>query len=113
MYDALNLPMLFCLGMIFTVGNTLAMNEGRNCAGDASAMIGLVGYIFGAIVSPLVGLGNILHSTPLCLAVLTVIVLITAHASRVLPADLEADPNSATATGVPSSKGTSEDHDAQ
>lgn len=112
-YDALNLPMLFCLGMIFTVGNTLAMNEGRNCAGDASAMIGLVGYIFGAIVSPLVGLGDILHSTPLCLAVLTVIVLITAHASRVLPADLEADPNSATATGVPSSKGTSEDHDAQ
>lgn len=102
-YDALNLPMLFCLGMIFTVGNTLAMNEGRDCAGDASALIGLVGYIFGAAVSPLVGIGDILHSTPLCIAILTVLVLISAHASRVLPADLVSDPNSATATGIPDS----------
>lgn len=102
-YDALNLPMLFFLGMIFTVGNTLAMNEGRNCAGDASALIGLVGYIFGAAVSPLVGLGDILHSTPLCMVILTALVLVSAHASRVLPADLESDPNSSTATGVPSS----------
>lgn len=89
-YDALNLPMLFCLGMIFTVGNTLAMNEGRTYAGDASALIGLAGYMFGAVVSPLVGLGDILHTTPLCIAVLTVIVLITAHMSRDLSADLTA-----------------------
>lgn len=89
-YDALNLPMLFCLGMIFTVGNTLAMNEGRACAGDASALVGFVGYVFGAVVSPLVGLGDILHSTPLCMAILTVIVVISAHRSRELPADLMA-----------------------
>lgn len=100
-YDALNLPMLFCLGMIFTVGNTLAMNEGRDCAGDASALIGLVGYIFGAVVSPLVGLGDILHSTPLCIAILTVLVLISAHMSRVLPADLIATPGSATRASAP------------
>ncbi|MDE7437781.1 MAG: multidrug effflux MFS transporter [Muribaculaceae bacterium] len=100
-YDAVNLPMLFCLGMIFTVGNTLAMNEGRDCAGDASALIGLVGYIFGAVVSPLVGLGDILHSTPLCIAILTVLVLISAHMSRVLPADLIATPGSATRASAP------------
>lgn len=107
-YDALNLPMLFCLGMIFTVGNTLAMNEGRQCAGDASAVIGFVGYLFGAAVSPLVGIGDILHSTPLCMSILTLIVLASAHASRVLPADLSADPNSATATGVPSASSNAE-----
>lgn len=106
-YEALNLPMIFCLGMLFTVGNTLAMNEGRECAGDASALIGLMGYVFGATVSPLVGLGNILHSTAIAILVLSVIVLIFTRMSRVLPADLMADPQSATATGVPSSESAS------
>ncbi|MDE6795555.1 MAG: multidrug effflux MFS transporter [Muribaculaceae bacterium] len=91
-YDALNLPMLVCLGMLFTVGNTLAMNEGRECAGDASAFIGLAGYVFGAVVSPLVGLGDILHSTPICLAVLTLITLVAAHLSRELTPDLVSSP---------------------
>lgn len=86
-YDALNLPMLFCLGMLFTVGNTLAMNEGRACAGDASAFVGLMGYLFGAVVSPLVGLGDILHSTPITLGVLAVITLAMALMTRSLPAD--------------------------
>lgn len=102
-YEALNLPMLFCLGMLFTVGNTLAMNEGRQYAGDASALIGLMGYVFGALVSPLVGLGNILHSTGITIVVLSVIVLIFTRMSRFLPADLIGSPQSATATGLPSS----------
>lgn len=87
-YEALNLPMLFCLGMMFTVGNTLAMNEGRACAGDASALIGLVGYIFGAIVSPLVGMGDILHSSAIAIIILSLISLLFTHLSRELPADL-------------------------
>lgn len=103
-YDALNLPMLFCLGMIFTVGNTLAMNEGRACAGDASALVGFVGYVFGAVVSPLVGLGDILHSTPLCMTILTVIVVISAHKSRELPADLTATGQTPDSAGSDSSK---------
>lgn len=81
-YDALNLPMLFCLGMIFTVGNTLAMNEGRECAGDASAMVGLMGYIFGAIVSPLVGLDDILHSSAVCIFAMSVLTLLFALMSK-------------------------------
>ena len=92
-YDALNLPMLFCLGMLFTVSNTLAMNEGRDCAGDASAFIGLAGYIFGAVVSPLVGLGDILHSTPICMGILTLITLLAAHMSRELSPDLMNNPS--------------------
>lgn len=94
-YEALNLPMLFCLGMLFTVGNTLAMNEGRACAGDASALIGLMGYIFGATVSPLVGLGNQLHSTGITILILSLLVLLFTRMTRVLPADLMATPQSA------------------
>lgn len=94
-YEALNLPMLFCLGMLFTVGNTLAMNEGRECAGDASALIGLMGYIFGATVSPLVGLGNQLHSTGITILILSLLVLLFTRMTRVLPADLMATPQSA------------------
>lgn len=100
-YEALNLPMLVCLGMLFTVGNTLAMNEGRDCAGDASALIGLMGYIFGSIVSPLVGLGDMLHSTAITIVVLSVLVLIFTRMSRVLPADLTATPQSAARLDVP------------
>ncbi|MDE6410206.1 MAG: multidrug effflux MFS transporter [Muribaculaceae bacterium] len=100
-YEALNLPMLVCLGMLFTVGNTLAMNEGRECAGDASALIGLMGYVFGATVSPLVGLGDMLHSTAITILVLSVLVLIFARMSRVLPADLTATPQSAGRTAAP------------
>lgn len=88
-YEVLNLPMMFCLGMLFTVGNTLAMNEGRQCAGDASAMIGFAGYIFGATVSPLVGLGDIMHSTAIAIGTLAVMTLIFARMSRKLPADLD------------------------
>lgn len=94
-YEALNLPMLVCLGMLFTVGNTLAMNEGRDCAGDASALIGLMGYVFGATVSPLVGLGDMLHSTAITILSLSVLVLIFARLSRFLPADLVATTQSA------------------
>lgn len=91
-YDALNLPMIFCLGMLFTVANTLAMNEGRECAGDASAMIGLGGYMFGAIVSPLVGMGDIIHSTAIVLGVLALITLIFARLADKLTPDLASEP---------------------
>lgn len=88
MYELLMLPVLFCLGMIFTVGNTLAMNEGRTEAGDASAVLGVGGYVFGAIVAPLVGLGNVMHSTAYVFIALAVIVLIFGLFTRRIPADL-------------------------
>lgn len=88
-YELLLLPMLFCLGMIFTVGNTLAMNEGRNTAGDASALLGVVGYIFGAVVSPLVGQGNILHATAIAIVVISLITLVFSIFSRHLAPDLD------------------------
>lgn len=87
-YELLMLPMMVALGMIFTMSNTLAMNEGRSSAGEASAVLGVSGYVFGAIVAPLVGVGDMLHSTAIVYAVLTVILIVAAEASRRLPADL-------------------------
>ena len=87
-FELLLLPMLFCLGMIFTVGNTLAMNEGRATAGDASALLGIAGYIFGAVVSPLVGKGNILHATAIAIVILAVVTFISAIFSTRLASDL-------------------------
>lgn len=87
-FEILLLPMLFCCGMIFTAGNTLAMNEGRNTAGDASALLGIVGYIFGAVVSPLLGQGDIMHSTAIAIVVLSVITLIMAFFSYRLAPEL-------------------------
>ena len=100
-YEAWNVIMIFCVGMIFTVSNTLAMNEGRLYAGDASALLGFIGYVFGGIASPLVGLGDVLHSTAIAQVVLAVIVLIFAHLSKVLPPELVPTFQSAAGKGLP------------
>lgn len=104
-YDAWNVVMMFCMGMLFTVANTLAMNEGRECAGDASAILGFVGYVFGGIASPLVGIGNVLHSEAIALVAYALLVLILSLMARVLPPDLEADPVSARRVDAPALKG--------
>lgn len=88
-YEIAVIPMVFAMGMIFTVGNTLAMNEGRQNAGGASAILGLMGYIFGAIVAPLVGLGNVLRSSAIVFGIMAVTSFIfCALSSRLAP-----DPN--------------------
>lgn len=87
-YEATLLPMIFSMGMIFTVGNTLAMNEGRSNAGAASAVLGLGGYVFGAIVAPLVGIGDIRHSSAIVFLIMAGLTLLFSYFSRRLPADL-------------------------
>ena len=88
-FEVFILPLLFCLGMNFTVSNTLSMNEGRSDAGGASAILGIGGYLFGAVVSPLVGKGDIMHSTAIVILTVAFITLIFAYfSSRLAP-----DPN--------------------
>lgn len=89
LFEAFMIPALFALGMIFTASNTLAMNEGRQRAGEASAILGVAGYIVGAVVSPLVGLGDVLHSTAITFVIVTLFVILFALLSRRLPADLD------------------------
>lgn len=88
-FDLFAVIMLFGLGLIFSTTNTLAMNEGRQQAGEASSILGISGYVVGAAVSPLVGLGNILHSTAIAFVVLAVLIAIVGNASRKLAPDLE------------------------
>lgn len=87
-YELLMLPIIFGLGMIFTVSNTLAMNEGRANAGGASAILGLMGYVFGAIVSPLVGMGDMMHSTACVFFSLTAIIIFVAILAHRISPDL-------------------------
>lgn len=88
LFEIFMIVILFGLGFVFTVTNTLSMNEGRNQAGEASSILGIAGYIFGAIVSPLVGIGDVLHSTAITFVIVTILMLIVAIASRRLAPDL-------------------------
>lgn len=56
-------PMLFGSGMVFSTSNALSMEVGRADAGSASAILNVAKYVFAAVVTPLVGLGDIMHST--------------------------------------------------
>ncbi len=61
--------MLLCLGLVFPAATALAMDSERANAGAASAVIGALTFLAGSICTPLVGMGNLLHSTALCLLV--------------------------------------------
>lgn len=62
-YECFLICILFSLGLCFTSSTALAMDNGRKYSGSASALLGAVSFALGGIVSPLVGIGNILHST--------------------------------------------------
>lgn len=74
-YEAWMVTSIFGMGLIFTASNTLAMNEGRQDAGSASALLGVAGYLFGMVASPIVGLGDILHTTAVTFVILGIAVL--------------------------------------
>lgn len=80
---------LFGLGLIFTTSNTLAMNEGRDKAGEASALLGVAGYIVGAVASPMVGIGNLMHSTAITFVAIAVLLCVFAVMSRRVAVDLQ------------------------
>ena len=80
--------MLFGLGLIFTTTNTLAMSEGSSRAGEASALLGLAGYVVGALVAPLVGLGDVMHSCAIAFVILTLLTLLCSRHSKRLAPDL-------------------------
>lgn len=68
-YEVLLLCLLVMLGLTFTSSNTLAMNAERQHAGTASAVLGALGFAFGGIVSPLVGIGDMMLSTGIVFAI--------------------------------------------
>ena len=88
LYEVLNCLMLYCLGLVFTMSNTLAMNEGRANAGRASAILGVMGYVFGAIVTPLTGMGDILHAMVWVYAAMALLTQVFALMSRRIAPEL-------------------------
>lgn len=62
-YEGLLLALLFCVGLTFTSTTTLAMECQRENSGTASAWLGSICFAAGGIVSPLVGINDILSST--------------------------------------------------
>ncbi len=62
-YEGLMLVLLSSMGMTFTSSTALAMESQRENSGTASALLGAFCFAAGGMVSPLVGLGNILSST--------------------------------------------------
>lgn len=62
-YEVLIFCLLSMVGMAFTASNTLAMDCERGNAGVASALLGAIGFVFGGVISPLVGMGDIRIST--------------------------------------------------
>lgn len=87
-YEAGMIVILLALGMIFSTTNTLAMNEGRRQAGEASSLLGIAGYVVGAVVSPLVGMGDVLHSTAITYVALGAVVFLLSRASDKIAPDL-------------------------
>lgn len=77
-YETFTFTMLVCIGFNLTSTTTMAMDEGRSMAGSASALFGASGFLFGGIVSPLVGIGNIMTTTLLLLSVCSLLTLVFA-----------------------------------
>lgn len=77
-YEILMFALLFMMGLTFTSSTTLALDCERRYVGAASALLGALGFAFGGIVSPLVGLGNILVSTGITFVVCAICSLLCA-----------------------------------
>lgn len=59
LYELLLFALLTMVGLSFTAASALAMDSERHHAGIASALLGVIAFAWGGIVSPLVGLGDI------------------------------------------------------
>ncbi len=57
------------LGLILPSSTTLALDLERENSGNASALLGFLMFLFGGVLSPLTGLGNMLYSTSILIVV--------------------------------------------
>lgn len=81
-YETALCLLLLMMGITLTVSTSLAMESARNEAGTASAMFGAAGFIIGAVVAPLVDLGDPTRSTPLVFLIGAILSAIFALVAR-------------------------------
>lgn len=72
LFEGILLILCFNMGMTFSVTVAFALNSVRKQAGTASAILGASGFFAGSIVSPIVGIGNILVTTGIVFVVASV-----------------------------------------
>lgn len=78
-FEGLLFVLSFMLGISFTIATAVAMDAARSNAGTASAILGAAGFLFGSIVSPLVGIGNIMVSTGIVLIICSLMAAVFAY----------------------------------
>lgn len=78
-FELMTVLMLFFLGKVFTASTTLAMTEGRQLTGWAAAILGTTGFLFGGLVIPLAGLGNIQLASFSVLAVCALLAIVISN----------------------------------
>jgi DHA1 family bicyclomycin/chloramphenicol resistance-like MFS transporter len=78
-YEITTIGILFFLGMVFTTSTSMAMDNGRKYTGAAAAIVGSIGFIFGGVVSPIVGIGNVQVSSGIVLLVFSLLSFIMAR----------------------------------
>ena len=71
-------------GIVLPTSTALALDTERQNAGTASAIFGAISFLAGGIVSPLVGIGNILHSTAIIMVASSAIALLLVCKKRKL-----------------------------
>jgi len=87
-FEASIFVMFMFNGLIYPSSTMLALESSRRNLGTASAILGAMSFLFGGIVSPLVGLGDILYSTSIAIVLCSGIVFLL-----ILPRILSASPN--------------------
>ncbi len=67
--------LLFFLGMILPTSTTIALDMERQNSGIASALLGFLMFVFGGVLSPVTGLGNMIYTTSLVIVICSMITL--------------------------------------
>lgn len=78
-YEIVLCALLTFMGFTLTASTTLALESEREHAGTASALFGAMGFTSGAVVAPLVAVGNPMHSTAIAFVVGAVVSSLLAH----------------------------------
>lgn len=73
--------MMFFFGIVMPTSTALALDLERKSAGNASALLGFTQFLFGGIVSPLTGMGNILLSTGIIIALCCIVMYTISRAA--------------------------------
>ena len=67
---------------ILPTSTTLALELERKNSGNASAVLGFLCFLFGGILSPLAGMGNMLHTTAIIIGICSAFTLLLAAKSK-------------------------------